>query len=468
MNLKRIGRREWLQAMAAASVLSGAAARAAGTSSWKAGVAKRDITPSEPIWMAGYGNRTRPSEGVLQKLYAKCLAVKWGDGEVSAIVTSDLLGFPRDVADEVARGCETRHGLKRERLILNSSHTHSGPVIGRMLKPAYPAFTDQQEQAVSRYTQELVGKVVAAVGDAISGLQPAAISFGQALAGFGVNRRRVRLRNLPGPVDQDVPVIAVRDESGKLRAILFGYSCHNTSLGNYQINGDWAGFAQQELETKYPGVIAQFVEGCGADINPLPRYQGSDPSLSAYSLELPRMYGKILAAAVDLTLHDKMKSLSGPLSSAFRHVDIPFHHPPDRAELMQRLADKSEANASGRRHAEYMLSIIEREGKLPDRYPYPVQVWQFGKDLSLVALGGEVVVDYALRLKAQHGWDTTWVAGYCNDVFAYIPSRRVLNEGGYEGGGAMIAYGQPGPFGSAVEEIIVEQVSDLMRETRNP
>ena len=291
------------------------------------------------------------------------------------------------------------------------------------------------------------------------------MSFGQGLAGFGVNRRRVRLRNLPGPVDQDVPVMAVRDDTGKLRAILFGYSCHNTSLGNYQINGDWAGFAQQELETKYPGVIAQFVEGCGADINPLPRYQGSDPSLSAYSLELPRMYGKILAAAVDLTLHDKMKSLSGPLSAAFRHVDIPFHHPPDRAELTHRLADKSEANASGRRHAEYMLSIIEREGKLPDRYPYPVQVWQFGKDLSLVALGGEVVVDYALRLKAQHGWDTTWVAGYCNDVFAYIPSRRVLNEGGYEGGGAMIAYGQPGPFGSAAEEIIVEQVSDLMRET---
>ena len=97
--------------------------------------------------MAGYGSRTKPSEGVLQKIYVKCLALKWADGDVSAIVTSDLLGFPRDVADAIARGCKDQHGLQRERLILNSSHTHSGPVIGRMLKPAYPVFTDQQEES---------------------------------------------------------------------------------------------------------------------------------------------------------------------------------------------------------------------------------------------------------------------------------------------------------------------------------
>jgi hypothetical protein len=442
--------------------------RAANAASWTAGVARRDITPTEPIWMAGYGNRTRPSEGVLQKIYVKCLALRAGDGDVSAMVTSDLLGFPRDVADAIVRGCETRFGLKLERLILNSSHTHIAHVIGHMLMPAYPPFSLQQEEVIARYTHELTGKVIDSVGEAINKLEPAAVSFGQGLAGFGVNRRRVRLRNLPGPVDQDVPVISVRDESGKIRAVVFGYACHNTSLGNYQINGDWAGFAQQELDTKYPGAAALFVQGCGADINPLPRYQGNDPALIPYSVELPRMYGKILAAAVDITLHEPMKSLTAPVSAALRRVDIPFHHPPDRAELTKRLEDRSPANASGRRHAEYMLSILDKEGKLPDRYPYPVQVWQFGQELNFIALGGEVVVDYSLRLKAQHGWDNTWVAGYCNDVFAYIPSRRILNEGGYEGGGAMIPYGQPGPFGSAVEEIIVAQVSDLMRDTRNP
>lgn len=462
-----IGRRELLRSMVFAPALSGIRVYAEPTAQWKAGIEKVSITPSESIWMAGYGNRNRPSEGVLQDLYVKCLSLQSGDGNAAVIVTSDLLGFPSDVASAIAQQCQKRYGIARERLLLNSSHTHSGPVVGRMLKPAYPPFTRQQEEVVARYTSELVEKVVTAAGKAIAGLAPATISFNQGLAGFGVNRRRVALRHLPGPVDQDVPVLSVRDLAGKVRAVLFGYSCHNTSLGNYQLNGDWAGFAQQELETRYPGAVALFIQGCGADINPLPRYQGQDPALSAYSLELPRMYGKILAASVDIALHDPGRPLGGPLNAAFRLVDLPFHNPPARDELLRRMEDKSDANASTRRHAQYMISILDRDGKLPGHYPYPVQVWRFGNDLSLVALGGEVVVDYALRLKAQHGWNNTWVAGYSNDVFAYIPSRRVLLEGGYEGGGAMIAYGQPGPFGSAVEELIVEQVNDLMQNTRN-
>jgi hypothetical protein len=161
-----------------------------------------------------------------------------------------------------------------------------------------------------------------------------------------------------------------------------------------------------------------------------------------------------------------MQRVSGPLTAALRTVDLPFHQIPTREEFETRLKDKSDANVYRRRHAEQMLSQLDRGGKLPDRYPYPVQVWRFGKDMALISLAGEVVVDYSLRLKAQHGWNNTWVSGYCNDVFAYIPSRRVLLEGGYEGADAMIVYGQPAPFGSAVEELIVEQVTDLMNETR--
>jgi len=118
------------------------------------------------------------------------------------------------------------------------------------------------------------------------------------------------------------------------------------------------------------------------------------------------------------------------------------------------------------RNAQLMLAILDRDGKLPDHYPYPIEVWQFGKDLTLIALGGEVVVDYSLRFKRQYGFDNVWVAGYSNDVFAYIPSRRVLLEGGYEGGGAMLVYGQPAPFTWAVEETIAEKVDDLVNRLR--
>lgn len=463
--MRPIGRREWLQSIVAAPALVGLTARGQSATAWKAGAAKTDITPAESIWLAGYGARTRPSEGILQKIYVKCVALQSEGGPV-AWVTSDLLGFPRDVSDSIASECLDKHKLPRERLILNASHTHSAPVIGHMLRPAYPAFTRQQEDAISRYTGDLVKKVVATIGEALADLQPADVSFGQGLAGFGVNRRRVRLRNLPGPVDQDVPILSVRQPSGKLRAILFGYACHNTSLGDYRVNGDWAGFAQHELEQRYPGAIASFVQGCGADINPIPRYQGSKAELTSYTVELTKMYGYILGAAVAIALDGDMHRISGPLTAQLRNVDLPFHQIPSRKDFESRLADKSEANVYGRRHAEQMLAELNKAGKLPDRYPYPVQVCRFGKDLTLISLAGEVVVDYSLRLKAQHGWNNTWVSGYNNDVFAYIPSRRVLLEGGYEGATAMIVYGQPAPFGSAVEELIVEQVNDLMTETR--
>ncbi|MGB9605254.1 MAG: hypothetical protein ACPL88_05160, partial [Bryobacteraceae bacterium] len=239
----------------------------------------------------------------------------------------------------------------------------------------------------------------------------------------------------------------------KLRAVLFGYACHPTVLADYVINGDYAGFAQQALESEYPGATAIFVLNTAADANPLPRR----------SVELARIYGRILAAAVREVLNGKMKPVEGPLRAALEYVDLPFQDPPSREQLTAALQDR---DAMHRRWARLMLETLDREGCLPASYPCPVQVWQFRPSLTIIVLAGEVVVDYALRFKSQFGWDDTWVVGYSNDVFAYIPSLRVLREGGYEGGGAMIAYGQPAPFRESVEEIIAAKVQELVSRLR--
>jgi hypothetical protein len=419
---------------------------------WKAGAARVNITPQEPIWLAGYGARTKPSEGVLHEIYVKALALQHDDSAPAVLVTSDLLGFTREMADTVAEAAAKKYGLSRDRLVLNASHTHSAPVTGQLLRPAYP-LDDAHAVVIRRYTEALLDRVVGVIGAALRDVAPAQLAFEQGLAGFAVNRRRVSLRHLPGPVDHDVPVLSVRAPDHRLLAVVFGYACHATVLSDYLVNGDWPGFAQETIEKQHPGVMALFVAGCGADANPLPRR----------SVELARTYGKVLALAVDEVLNRKMRPVSGPLTSVLESVDIPFQKPPSREEFQKRL---QEPDASRRRHARYMLDRLARDGRLPDRYPYPVQLWQFGRDLTFLALAGEVVVDYALRFKSQYGWNDTWVAGYSNDVFAYIPSLRVLREGGYEGGGAMIGYGQPGPFGAAVEEIIAEKVDELVRRAR--
>jgi hypothetical protein len=154
--------------------------------------------------------------------------------------------------------------------------------------------------------------------------------------------------------------------------------------------------------------------------------------------------------------------ISGSLECALDFVDLPFAPAPDRAEWAIRAVA---GDVYIRRHATRMLETLSRDGRLPASQPDPIQVWRFGSDLTLVAMGGEVVVDYALRLRREHPAGRLWAAGYANDVFGYVPSLRVLEEGGYEGGGAMIYYGRPGPFDRTVEERIVDAVARLIRRT---
>jgi hypothetical protein len=288
----------------------------------------------------------------------------------------------------------------------------------------------------------------------------ASLGFGHGEAGFAMNRRArtngemVIGVNKHGPVDYDVPVLRIDDKHGKVRAVVFGYACHNTTAQDFlQFNGDYAGYAQAWLEKQHPGATALFIAGCGGDANPYPRG----------TVELAQQHGEELAAAVEKVLVGKLEPVHAPLNTAYEEFAVAFATPPGREELQAQLENN---DVYRHKWAEAMLKILDRDGHLPTEYPYPLEIWQFGQDLTLIALAGEVVVDYDLRLKKELGAEKLWVAAYCNDVFAYIPSLRVLREGGYEGGGAMVYYGQPGPFAPTIEETIIGKVRDMIGRVR--
>jgi len=299
------------------------------------------------------------------------------------------------------------------------------------------------------------------VGEAIEKLAPARLSYSHARAGFAMNRRSKMERgfrispNPDGPVDHDVPVLRIDSPDGKLQAVVFGYACHNTTLSFYQFCGDYSGFAQLYLEEAHPGVTALFIAGCGGDQNPYPRG----------TLVLAQQHGRALANGVEAALIPRARPVRGPIRSALNTVTLDFAKPPSRDQLEQQA--KSEDKYE-RRHAEVLLQELEQTGKIRTTYPYLVQVVQFGDDLTMVALAGEVVVDYSLRLKAELTGAPVWVAAYCNDVFGYVPSVRVLQEGGYEGGGAMRYTDLPGPFAPSIEKRIVDKVHQLVRKVQAP
>jgi len=436
----------------------------AAAPSWKAGVATTVITPTKSLWMTGFGARTNASAGTLLELHAKALALEDTAGHRAVLVTTDLLGFPANVARNIAARVEKQHGLSRDRLLLNSSHTHGGPALTHPHQMIYgPRATSEQCRDIDDYTRELEGQVVAVVGAALQNLRPARLSFGQGETDFALNRRRKTdqgyvsfIGNPEGVVDHAVPVLRVDSEEKQLRAVVFGYACHPTALlaNIQQFHGDYAGFAQARLEAQHPGAVALFVQGCGGDVGTSPRG----------TVELAQKYGDMLAVAVDKAMNGSSRTVRGPLKSAFETVPIAFASPPSREALQAQLQHQ---NIDRRWYAQEMLKVLDRDGRLPAEYPYPLQVWQFGQDLTLIAMAGEVVVDYSLRLKKEFGSEKLWVAGYSNDLFAYIPSLRVLQEGGYEGADAMLVYVQPGPFAPSVEETIIRKIHELVGQVRN-
>jgi neutral/alkaline ceramidase-like enzyme len=424
----------------------------------KGGLAKVVITPETNIWMAGYAARKKPAEGKIHDLHAKALAIMDGSGNRVVLVTADLLGFPRALSEEVSKRAKKSYGLKREQILFNASHTHTGPVLSGSLAGAYD-LDAEQTAAINQYTDRLKDKLVELIGKAIEDLSPARISFGRGVAPFAMNRRQMTLNgmtigvNPDGVVDREVPVLRIESPDGNLRGIVFGYACHNTTLTGefYLYSGDYSGFAQEALEKSHPGAISLFVTGCGADVNPAPRSK----------LELAREHGETLAKSVDQVLSGSMTPLNGRIKSAIGEVAIPFSPPPAKEEFQALLNDN---NAFRRRHAERMLQRLERDGKLISQYPYTIQIFQIG-DLKLTALAGEVVTDYSLRLKRELGGNL-WVAGYSNDLCSYIPSARMYKEGGYEVIDSMIYYDLPGPYKPDIEEKIIGKVQELARRLK--
>jgi len=421
---------------------------------WQAGAASAKITPEGSMWMAGYAGRTKPSEGVELDLFAKALVVEDASGGKLAVITMDLIGVPRNVRLHVAEQVQKQFGIAPERLAINASHTHSGPELrtSNLNGTDDPA---KREAEAGAYTDKLQDTLVSLVGEALKKAAPATLHYSKARCGIAMNRRTPNgsggWNNFPnpdGPVDHAVPVLKVADAGGKEIAIVFGYACHCTTLGHQKFSGDYAGYAQQALESAHPGVTAMFMNGCSGDQNPYPRR----------TMELAETHGKSLATSVEAALTTNMIPLSGSIRAGLREIPLAYDTLPTREQLLEK---QKSTIALDKAHAGRVLARLDRDGKLPQDYPYPVQVLRLGDQLTWVTLGGEVVVDYSLRLKSEIKDPIVWVSAYTNDVPSYIPSHRVWKEGGYEGGDAMKWGTHPTRWSEKVEGHIISTVHEL-------
>jgi neutral ceramidase len=422
------------------------------------GVAQIDITPPEPIRLTGYGNRTTPSERVEQRLRAKALAFGSDSSQPAVLITADLIGISERLADEVARRLQ-KAGIERPQLAISTTHTHTGPALAGTLPFIFSTpLTPEQELVINRYSAELVNNLERVALDALANRQAARVAWGQGTAVFAANRRVLKDGKWTGfgiapegAVDHDLPVLTIRAVDGSLRAVLVSYACHATTLEGKEnfVHGDWPGVAQELIERQHPGAIALVSIGTGADANPNPR-GGGLPDVERHAREV--------AGEVERVIAGPMKRIAASPVGRWRVVDLPLAAARSRVQWEEQAKQKGATGI----YAQSIVQRLERGEPLETSVRYPVQTWTFATDLAMTFLGGEVVADYGLRLKRELDASRLWINAYSNDVACYVPSKRMIPEGGYEVLGSMVYYGHPAPFDEGTEDLVVRTVKDLL------
>lgn len=412
------------------------------------GAAQRDITPDYPVRLSGFGFRRTESEGVTQRIWAKALAFADEKQGPAILITADNLCVPDDITAEIARRLGPKTGLKRERLAITATHTHTAPMLTGVIPTLFGMpIPPEHQKNIDRYTKEFIDALEQVALDAVQSIAPSRLSWAKGAAKFAVNRR-----TKGGPVDHDLPMLAVHDTEGKLRAVYFSYACHCVTLSDNKISGDWAGFAQGKIQELLPGVVALASVGCGADSNPSSRATAEKPDAYAeQGTEIAREVQRLLG---------ELKPIGSSPETRYARLDLALAEGRSRAEWEARAKQQDAAGY----HARVNLERLDRGEALPQKINYPIQTWLFGEDLAIVFLPGETVVDFSLRLKREFDRNKLWVNGYSNDGRCYIPSERILKEGGYEGGDAMIYYDFPQRFAPGLEQKIIDTVAAQLPE----
>jgi len=420
---------------------------------WQAGIATRDITPQTPIRLSGFGGRRLESEGVRQALRASALALAAEGESPVVLLTVDAMAISYELVEAIGRRVHEATQLPAERLMVLSTHSHTAPMLTNVCPTLFGVpIPAGHQRHIDDYTQQFVQLSAEAAIESLRKLQPARLDWGVGRVGFARNRRTPG-----GPVDHDLPLLVVRHPEGRILAVHVSYACHAVTLSDNLVSGDWPGYAREHLERLFPGATALVAVGCGADSNPASGVTGDKADIaSEQGLEVAQ-------EALRLS-RGPLQPVTPPLVVRSRSITLPFDTLPTREEWQAR-AQREDAIGH---HAREQLQKLDRGEQLPTELPYPVRSVSFGQSLAMLFLPGEVVVDYALRLKRELDGTRLWTNGYSNGVPCYIPSDRVWQEGGYEGGAAMVYFDRPTRFAAGLEAPIVAAIADPLRDDFAP
>lgn len=417
--------------------------------------------------MTGFGGRDRDHgcEGVRDPLFVRALYLEHGDCR-AFIMAFDICFFHRSDADR-CKGAIGRHlDVSPQMILLNASHTHAGPAVGRwgfnaFDAPPDPLYIDQLEQAAVR-----------AACQAAREMRPATLSAGLARTTLPVKRRKpdgrgsVEWRPYPqGVVCNHLPIALFRDEAGKPLCLMFSVACHPSTVGGWLISADYPGAACSLLDEELGAEASMFLQGAGGDAKArviADGHDGTDACWRQGSWDDVQSAGRLVAEEVSAALSAGLSPVKPALRYASLEMPLGLESPPERKEiecLLQQV--RAEARPSLRQlWAERLLRRIQRCETLATSVPVTVHAIQIGEGLRIVGLEGEPVAELGLLMSDFYTSGITFSLGYTNGAQLYLPTSAMIDEGGYEVD-SYYEYGFPAPLRKGIEEALARSLEEL-------
>ena len=421
------------------------------------GTAKVDITPSKPVPLAGYSHRKGNMEGVIRNLYLRANVFQQTDrsGRIIRLLlaAADIIWWGSERMDNIRRQLGDRFGFDPAHVVLSASHSHGSPQTSDMFSAALGLPDDD-------YIRQLEQALYEAAERAIADLEPVVVEAGKGECRIGINRRKLvngvveMAPNPEGLFDPEVSVFRFATRTGRTKAVFVHYACHPTTTGINYAHPDYPGAAAERLERKLDGANVVFLQGCCGNIRPALHRDGKFYSGTEQDVE--RLGGE-LADEVMRVLELPMRPLQACELGGRRAVaSLPFESVPTEQTLRAAVEE-------GGHTAEWARKLLERPELIRTHAPLEMTRLDIADGLSLLAMSGEIVLEYGMFVKRETGGNVLPL-GYCNGMVGYVPTSAQLAEGGYEADRSGIYFALPSKFDPFVERIMMEKISDLIRK----
>jgi len=411
--------RQYASLIVVGLLLGGMTSTITAAAEFRAASAKADITPSESVDLWGYSDRSGPSIGTHDPLFAKVLLLDDGQHRL-ALVTLDLgRPFGTDSMESVRR--RVRAAARVEQVFFCASHTHSGPFIN----DSYP------EGKRAAWETRALDRIAAAIEDAAGRLQAAALGVGEGDIFIGHNRRYVRpdgtvkmlwrnaTKTPTHPLDPRVGVLRVDDRHGHVLAVLVNYACHPVIFGpdNLKFSADYPSTMAAVVEQAFgEGTVCLFLQGAAGDINPY----FDKMRLEEDAEKLMRQTGRELgeeALRVARTIEPQ------PPAKPELQFTLDVRHFKPRYDPQTLLAQlKSQVKPE----------VLERyRAYLNAPLDFPVTTLLINRQIALIGMPGEPFVEFGIAFRDRSPAAHSFFSGYANGYHGYFPTIRAAVEGGY-------------------------------------